>query len=218
MSRRYRLLCPIARALDRVGDRWTLLILRDLHAGPARFVDLQAALPGLAPNLLTTRLRQLEEDALICRRKTELSVRVYELTPTGARSSELLFELAMFGAIFPPDEEVRRPGNLRLVAVTLKTACQRVVDPDLSLRAELVMGKERFELQASEGNVDIRYRAATDPEVVISIDYEASIAVADGQLSMQEFRANHVKVLAGKPALAESLWKLLAAAMEHMAT
>ena len=79
MSRRYRLLCPIARALDRVGDRWTLLILRDLHAGPARFVDVQASLPGLAPNLLTKRLRQLEADGLICRRETELSVSVYQL-------------------------------------------------------------------------------------------------------------------------------------------
>lgn len=218
MSRRhYRLLCPIARALDRVGDRWTLLILRDLHAGPGRFSDLQAALPGLAPNLLTTRLRQLEEDALICRRETEFNVSVYELTPTGARTGGLLYELAAFGSVFPPDQDIRRPGNLRLVAVTLKVACERVVDPTLSLRAELVMDGERFELLVSEGSVDIRYRAATDPQVVLSIDYEASIAVADGQLSKEEFGANHVDVLAGEPVHVEGLMNLLSAAMEHMA-
>jgi DNA-binding HxlR family transcriptional regulator len=218
MSRRhYRLLCPIARALDRIGDRWTLLILRDLHAGPARFSDLQAALPGLAPNLLTTRLRQLEEDALIRRRETELSVSVYELTATGARTGGLLYELAAFGSQFPPDEDVRRPGNLRLVAVTLKVACQRVVDPTMSLRAELVMDGEKFELLVAKGEVDIQYRAATDPQVVVSIDYEASIAVADGQLSMEEFGANHVEVLAGEPVLVEGLMNLLSAATAHMA-
>ena len=54
-SRRYKLLCPIARALDRIGDRWTMLILRDLHAGPARFSELQSGLTGIAPNLLTDR-------------------------------------------------------------------------------------------------------------------------------------------------------------------
>ena len=61
-KRSYHLLCPIARGLDRVGDRWTLLVLRDLHAGPARFKDIQEGLPGLASNLLTTRLRRLQEE------------------------------------------------------------------------------------------------------------------------------------------------------------
>ena len=67
-SRRYRLLCPIARALDRIGDRWTLLILRDLHAGPARFSELQTGLAGIATNLLTDRLQQLMTDGLVVKR------------------------------------------------------------------------------------------------------------------------------------------------------
>ena len=216
-TRHYRLLCPIARALDRIGERWTLLVLQDLHAGPARFSDLQAALPGLAPNLLTTRLRQLEQDGLICRRETEFNVSVYELTPSGARTGDLLYELAAFGSQFPPPEDVRRPGNLRLIAVTLKVACQRVVNPSLSMRAELVVDGEKFELLVSEGNVDIRYRAAADPQVIVSMSYEASIAVADGLLSLEEFGANHVEILAGEPACVEELMNLLSGAMEHMA-
>ena len=62
--RGYDLVCPIARALDRVGDRWTLLILRDLHAGPARFSDLETGL-GIASNLLSSRLRDLNDDGLV---------------------------------------------------------------------------------------------------------------------------------------------------------
>lgn len=216
-NRHYRLLCPIARALDRIGDRWTLLVLRDLHAGAARFSDLQAALPGLAPNLLTTRLRQLEHDGLICRRETEFNVSVYELTPVGARTGDLLYELAAFGSQFPPADDLRRPGNLRLIAVTLKVACQRVVDPSLNLRAELVVDGEKFELSVSEGTVDIRYRAAVDPQVIISMSYDASIAVADGRLSLEEFGAIHMEVLAGEPAFVEELMGLLSGAMEQIA-
>ena len=63
-KRPYQLLCPIAQALDVVGDRWTLLILRDLHAGPARFQQLQEGL-GIATNLLTTRLAELTESGMI---------------------------------------------------------------------------------------------------------------------------------------------------------
>ena len=92
-ARRYRLLCPIARALDRVGDRWTLILLRDLHAGPARFSDLQT-LPGIASNLLTNRLRQLEEDGLIRRRTGEYGTTLYELTALGEETANLLFKLA----------------------------------------------------------------------------------------------------------------------------
>ncbi len=107
MSRRtYKLLCPIAMALDRVGDRWTLLILRDLHAGPARFSDLQSSLPGLAPNLLTSRLRGLEEDGLVRRRDSEFNVGVYELTDVGTQTDSLLYELGVFGSQFPPGADV----------------------------------------------------------------------------------------------------------------
>ena len=117
-SRRYNLLCPIARALDRVGDRWALLILRDLHAGPARFKDLQTGLTGIATNLLTDRLQQLIGDGLIEKRDAPHGVALYALTPLGERTRSLLFELAMFGGQFEPEPVPRRPGNLRTIAVT----------------------------------------------------------------------------------------------------
>ena len=107
--RSYRLLCPIARALDHLGDRWTLLILRDLHAGPARFSDLQSGLPGIASNLLTSRLRQLEADDLVRRREAEFGVSLYELTEKGLGTADLLYELAAFGSRGPGREEVLRP-------------------------------------------------------------------------------------------------------------
>ena len=116
-SRQYRLLCPIARALDRLGDRWTLLILRDLHAGPARFSDLQSGLPGIASNLLTTRLRQLEADGLVRRREAQFGVSVYQLTETGLGTADLLYELAAFGSRFPPGAKRQACSSGRLTAL-----------------------------------------------------------------------------------------------------
>ena len=69
----------------------------------------------------------------------------------------------------------------------------------------------------SEGNVDIRYKSAADPQVVVSMGYDALVAVADGRLRMDEFGANHVEVLAGEPAFVEELMNLLSGAVENMA-
>ncbi|MGI9462402.1 MAG: winged helix-turn-helix transcriptional regulator [Aestuariivirgaceae bacterium] len=192
--RRYKLLCPIARALDRVGDRWTLLILRDLHAGPARFSDLQNGLTGIAPNLLTDRLQQLIADGLAVKKSGDHGLTLYALTELGTKSRDLLFELAMFGGRFEPDEDRQRPGNLRTIAVTLGAACQRVVTPDLAFEAELNVDGELFMLAVKDGAVDMRYAAANSPDVVMTTSYEPMIAAAEGELPMNEFLQNHVEI------------------------
>ena len=213
--RRYRLLCPIARALDRVGDRWTLLILRDLHAGPARFSDLQT-LPGIASNLLTNRLRQLEEEGLVRRRDAEYGTTVYELTELGSRTGDLLFELAMFGAEFPPDDEIKRPGNLRTIAVTLRVACQRVVDPSMSLHAELVVDGEPFTFTVESGVVDVKAGKASNPEATLTTSYQPMIAVADGQMSLDELTTQHLELSGPNPAQGQALAELMGRAMMRM--
>ena len=214
-ARRYRLLCPIARALDRVGDRWTLLILRDLHAGPARFSELQT-LPGIASNLLTNRLRQLEEDGLVRRRDAAYGTTVYELTELGSRTGELLFELAIFGAEFPPDEDIKRPGNLRTIAVTLRTACQRVVDPDLCLNAELIVDGEPFAFTVDRGAVDLKAGKARSPQAVVTTSYEPMIAVADGQMSLHEFTSRHLEMSGSDPSQGHALAELMGRAFTRM--
>ena len=194
--RSYRLLCPIARALDRVGDRWSLLILRDLHAGPARFAELQRSFPGLASNLLTTRLQELQENGLV-ERTNDGTAWVYELTEDGRATSPILFELAMFGAGYPPRAEVRRPGNLRTVAVTMQEALRRVVGDDVRLRAELVVDDEPFAIVIEDGAVDVSYGPDPDSAIAIATDYEALIAVGDGEMTAADFAASHVTIRRG---------------------
>ncbi len=112
-KRHYNLLCPIARALDAVGDRWTLLILRDLHAGPARYQELHVGL-GIATNLLSTRLTELTDSGLI-HKPSEGNA--YELTDLGRRTDRILWELSQFGGALDRDPDPREPGNLRTLAL-----------------------------------------------------------------------------------------------------
>jgi DNA-binding HxlR family transcriptional regulator len=209
-----RMLCPIARGLDHVGDRWTLLILRDLHAGPARFSDISSGLVGLATNLLTERLRGLEEDGLIRRREADFGITVYELTDKGEATGGLLFELAQLGSQFPPDEDPPPLGNRRSMAVTLKEVLRRTVAADGELRAGLIVDDEPYMITIDGGNVSFRQQTLVNAEAVIATSYEPLIAAADGDLSLDAFASNHVTVVSGEPDKVEQLFVLFAQALE----
>lgn len=189
MSRSYRLLCPIARSLDRVGDRWTLLMLRDLHAGPMRFGDFLSGLPGAASNLVASRLQKLKDDGLV-----EQRGQLYTLTNLGLRTERVLWELARLGGHFPPDDDLKRPGHLRLVAVTLQNAL-RHVGAQADLIAELILDGESFtiDLAAAPGPT-VRYGAPDAPHVIATSSYEPMMAAASGALSIDAFRAAHVQL------------------------
>jgi DNA-binding HxlR family transcriptional regulator len=96
--RRYGQFCGFARALETVGERWALLIVRDLCVGPKRFTDLLRGLPGIPTNVLTARLGELTEDGVVQRRLTESGDVVYELTPYGRELEEIVVRLGRWGA------------------------------------------------------------------------------------------------------------------------
>jgi DNA-binding HxlR family transcriptional regulator len=200
-----------------VGDRWALLVLRDLHAGPARFGELLDGLSGIASNLLTSRLDELVEGGLVRKTSGPHQVMVYELTPLGASTANLLYELAAFGSRLPPDPDVREPGNRRTVAVTLKVACSRVVDPKLALRAELRLDGEPFTIDVRRGRVDVVAAPAVAPQVVLETDYESMVAVTDGVMSLEDF-ASRLTVTSTEPTAVQQTLALLAAAVQRIAS
>jgi DNA-binding HxlR family transcriptional regulator len=106
MGKRYDQYCPIAHALDLVGERWALLIVRELMQGPKRYTDLAAQLPGIGTNILAGRLRDLEEAGIVAKRKLPppAASQVYELTPYGAGLKSIMRELAVWGirSLGPP--------------------------------------------------------------------------------------------------------------------
>jgi DNA-binding HxlR family transcriptional regulator len=193
--RQYRLLCPIARALDVLGDRWTLLILRDLHAGPARFQELQEGL-GIATNLLSIRLVELTESGMIERSDGAGSVG-YQLSDAGRRSDRVLWELARFGAGVERVADPREPGNLRTIALPLRILLESVADrPDL--RARLIVDEAEFTISSTVEAVDVEWGRTVDPvDVVARTSYKAFLDVGEGVMSMDEFVADHLDVVTG---------------------
>jgi len=211
-SRSYNLLCPISRALDHVGDRWTLLILRDLHAGPARFKDLQTGLTGIASNLLSERLQALETNGLIQKGRSEFDVSLYSLTRLGEQTNQLLFELARFGRQMPHPSKIRKPGNFRTIAVSLGTACQRAVGPDHNFTASLLIDGEAYRMTARDGDAHILAGAAENPDVIMTTSYEALMALADGEIAGDEFVAKHVALEIATPGKEKEFFDLFSRA------
>jgi len=157
-KRAYNQICPVASALDVVGERWTLLVVRELLSGPKRYTDLQAGLPGLATDLLTARLRDLEAAGLVARRRLDppAAANVYELTERGLELQMVLLALGRFGMQLMPELEEGETVPLERVGLMLRLL---------------------FEPRASRGRHD-RYRLEVEGVGAITAD------VNDGALSM----------------------------------
>ena len=116
MSKHYDQYCPVAHALGLVGERWSLLIVRELLQGPKRYTDLGACLPGIGTNILAARLRDLEASGLVAKRTLPppAASRVYELTDYGRQLKSVMRELALWGArsLGPPTDTTRRRTHL----------------------------------------------------------------------------------------------------------
>jgi DNA-binding HxlR family transcriptional regulator len=117
VSKRYDQYCPVAHALGLVGERWSLLIVRELMQGPRRYTDLAGSLPGIGTNILAARLKELESCGIITKHRLDppAASTVYELTPYGLELKSVMRSLALWGlrSIGPPtDEDDFAPGWL----------------------------------------------------------------------------------------------------------
>lgn len=196
VRRQYRLLCPIARALDVLGDRWTLLILRDLHAGPARFQELEHGL-GIATNLLSTRLAELIESGMI-ERIDEPKASGYQLTGAGRETEPVLWELTRFGTGLPRDADPREPGNLRTIALPLRVLLKSVADrPELVAR--LQVDDAEFTITSTPENVEVEWGVTAESiDLAARTSYGAFLDVGEGLMSFDDFVANHLRFETGE--------------------
>jgi DNA-binding HxlR family transcriptional regulator len=157
--------CGIARALDVVGERWALLIVRELLLGPKRFSDLRVAL-GASPNVLTQRLGELEAGGVVQRRSSGGGL--YELTDWGRELHPILLRLGRWGA-----RSSHRPdGSLTVDAlmVALESTFVRERAADLRASYELRLGEERFSVDIEHGTLAITRGNARNPDAIIETD------------------------------------------------
>jgi DNA-binding HxlR family transcriptional regulator len=161
VRRNYNQNCPIARGLDVLGERWTLLILRELIGGPRRYGDLRAQLPGIATNLLADRLRELEEAGLVDRTELPPPVArtVYTLSDTGwGKVPPVIKAIATFGLdLLGPDESVLTPLNGFLAGILLGFEPALAKNLTASYRAEI--DGRRFEFAADRAGLSAAQHA-----------------------------------------------------------
>lgn len=163
--------CAAAHALDLVGERWALLVVRELLLGPKRFTDLKAGLPGASPNVLSQRLRELEGAGIVRRRKLPppAASRVYELTEWGGELEPVIERLGRWGARSPS-----KPLDAALGVDSLVLSFRTMFDPRAAegFRAsyELRFGEDRFGAVVDEGRFEISRGAAGRPDVIVEAD------------------------------------------------
>ncbi|TJZ57075.1 helix-turn-helix transcriptional regulator [Streptomyces piniterrae] len=194
MSRRsYDQYCAIARALDAVGDRWTLLIVRELLGGSRRYTDLHADLPGVSTDMLASRLKDMERDGLVTRRRLAPpgAAFVYELTPRGRALLPALTALADWGA---PDLGEQRPTDaLRAhwFAVPLIARLARHFTQDVRV-VEIALDEGEFHVmlgaEGAGGPDGAGYGdgAAESPDVRLRMDTATCADVAYDRLSLAQ--------------------------------
>jgi DNA-binding HxlR family transcriptional regulator len=163
--------CGIARALDLVGERWALLVVRELLLGPKRFTDLRSGLPHVSPDVLAQRLRELEESGIVRRGKLPppAGSRIYELTERGRQLEPVVLELGRFGSVapFPPGEAQI---GVDALAIALKTLFAPSATDGLPATYELRLGEDRFRVQIAGGRFDIARGGAPDADATIDAD------------------------------------------------
>ncbi|MFZ3597836.1 winged helix-turn-helix transcriptional regulator [Streptomyces sp. BH104] len=203
--RSYDQYCAAARALDVVGDRWTLLIVRELLAGARRYTDLHADLPGVSTDMLATRLKGMERDGIAVRRRlpAPASVYVYELTERGRGLLPVLRALGEWGA---PELAERRPTDAvraHWLALPLARQLEALGEPGA------------VEVRVDEGAFHVRVGAEPvygdgvypdgEPDARLTLDAEVCAEVARGALGLVEAARSGRVAVAGEGALAKAL-------------
>ncbi len=209
LPRSYDQFCPAARALDVVGERWSLLIVRDLLAGPKRFKELREGLPGIATNLLSSRLRSLERDGVL--RRSELpppagSV-VYELTERGQALQPVLRELASWGT--PRLGSPRRRDSVdldRLMLAGFGKVKPMRPPPELRETYELRIGKEAYAIRVENGEARVVRGASERPDLVVTLDRKTLLSFIAGTLTPEGARRTKFE---GSPDVIRRYLKLL---------
>jgi len=170
--------CGIAHALDLVGERWALLVVRELLLGPKRFKDLRAGLPSASTNVLSQRLRDLEQASVIRRRTLPppAGSSVYELTDWGRELKPIVISLgtwAVHSPTFPEDA----PVGTDSVIIALGTFFDAGAAGDLEARYELRFGDDTFRAAIADGGIELDRGPAEDPVAILDTDPDTFSAV-----------------------------------------
>ena len=202
--RRYDDACGTAHALDLIGERWALLVMRELMLGPKRFSDIRADLPGISANVLTQRLEGLEGAGLLLRKKLPppANAQVYELTPWGYEVEPIIQSLGRWAA--------RSPGHdptLPISAVSLMLSFRTMFNAERARgfrgRIGFRLGAETFLANIQQRKLEIARCNLTEADVIFTGTAPALAAAVYGGQALEKLAEAGALTAAGDPALAQ---------------
>jgi DNA-binding HxlR family transcriptional regulator/putative sterol carrier protein len=186
-KRTYGSYCGIARALEIVGERWALLVVRDLIQGPKRFTDLRRGLPRIPSNVLSARLKELEAAGVICRRllpRPSTGI-VYELTEYGRELEDIVLRLGLWGARLLGEPRLDDSVNPDSMMLALRATFRPEAACDLRASYELRLGEIVLHARVDRGDLEVREGSLPDADLVVETDLTLR-ALMCGELSPAE--------------------------------
>jgi DNA-binding HxlR family transcriptional regulator/putative sterol carrier protein len=206
----YEQYCGLARALDIAGDRWTLLIVRELVPGPRRFTDLVDGLPGISRKLLTARLRALERDGIVAREELPppAARRVYELTDDGRRLAEATAGLMAWGAGRLGERKPTETFRARWAAVALAAVADADAAKGTRQTYQYLVGGSAFHFTVDDGVIGVRDGRAQDPAVTLTTDEETWADIVSGKTTASTAAASGALTVTGDRNASERLGKI----------
>jgi DNA-binding HxlR family transcriptional regulator len=188
--------CGIAHALDLVGERWALLVVRELLLGPKRFTDLRGGLPSASPNVLSQRLRELERAAIVRRRRLPPPAGswVYELTDWGRELKPIVLSLGTW-AVRSPSFPSDAPVGTDSVVLALGTFFDAGAADGFSARYELRLDDSTFHVHIADGAIELDRGPAEGPDAIVETDAATFSAVVwNGRELDDALRAGDIRI------------------------
>jgi DNA-binding HxlR family transcriptional regulator/putative sterol carrier protein len=201
--------CAIAHGLDLVGERWALLVIRELLLGPKRYTDLRTGLPNASPNVLSERLRELERAGVIRRHKLPppAGSRVYELTDWGRELEDIVISLGHWGAR-SPSLPTDAPVGADSMILALRSRFDSGVAPGLHASYELRFGEDRFRIEVTDDQIEVARGGADQADATIDTDPNTLAAVLWGGEPLADAQRSGKITIKGDTAAVEHFVRL----------
>jgi DNA-binding HxlR family transcriptional regulator len=206
--RSYNQFCAVAKSLDVVGERWTLLIVRELLLrGPSRYTDLRNGLPGIATNLLADRLQELEKAGVVAREEAPppVATTLFSLTSRGRGLASVVYELGRWGLPLMGAQSSSDVFESQWLALPVKFFLQDRDPKSDPVTIELQAGDDPVFLRVGGGDIEVLYRY--DGEVAVTVTGEPSgiLALLSGKTSVSQARRHGVRIKGSAEALTRVL-------------
>lgn len=208
--RSYGQFCGLARTLDVVGDRWTLLLVRELAIRPCRYSDLRDGLPGIATNLLAERLRQLERDGVVERHHgpAPAGAAVYRLSPLGRRLIPIILDMAAWGSAWMQTADrasARQGGDAfrgRWLVLAVPALLRDVAEGTPDMRVTIDVGDEAVAFRVTAGVLTAAVDQGGHADLSITTSPETALSLLTGQITLEEAAAEAAVVTGAEWAVA----------------